>query len=62
MLMLLSVIARGLRAKGLDHYQPPGVEWAGQVAEWAEPAEPAATGAERYAQVQAFIAASGGGG
>lgn len=60
MLRLLAVIARGLRTKGLDDYEPPSEQIAAMFADEEAP-DPEAGSEERRLRVMAFVEATGGG-
>jgi hypothetical protein len=61
MLRLLVVIARGLRMKGLEGYEPPSEQIAAMYADDEITPDPEAGSEERRVQVMAFMASTGGG-
>lgn len=60
LLTLLSLIARGLGATGLDDYQPPSERWDDAVEDARVEGGPARDPGQRRAEVLAFIAATEG--
>jgi hypothetical protein len=60
MLRLLATIARGLRIKGLEGYEPPSEQIAAMFADTETP-DPEAGSEERRLRVMAFMEATGGG-
>lgn len=64
-LRLLALVARGLGAKGLESYTPPGDEWEEHLTGAMEAAgfgaqQDEGYGQDRAAQVMSFVQATGG--